>query len=84
MTSAPPMSSFLCSLVMNAKAILSFPDLASLSTVQHISVSVGLEDTDGFECIFTFYYLTMEIMLSFLSPHAFRGSSLEARKRQRN
>lgn len=54
------MSSFLCSLVMNAKAILSFPDLAPLSTVQHISVRVSLEDTDGFECLFTFYYLTME------------------------
>lgn len=45
---------------MNARAILSFPDLAPLSTVQHISVSVSLEDTDGFECLFTFYYLTME------------------------
>lgn len=60
MTSAPSMSSFLCSLVVNAKAILSFPDLVPLSTVQRISVSVSLEDTDGFECLFTFYYLTME------------------------
>ena len=48
---------------MNAKAIPSFPDLAPLSAVQHISVSVGLQDTDGFECLFTFYYLTMESAL---------------------
>lgn len=60
MTSAPPMSSVLCRLVMNAKDVLHFPDLAPLSTVQHISVSVSLEDTDGFECLFTFYYLTVE------------------------
>lgn len=48
---------------MDAEAIPSFPDLASLSAVQHISVSVGLQDTDGFECLFTFYYLTTKSVL---------------------
>lgn len=43
---------------MNAKDIPSFPDVSPLSAVQHISISVGLQDTDGFECLFTFYYLT--------------------------
>jgi len=48
---------------MNAKAIPGFSDLAPLSAVQHISVSVSLQDTGDFECLFTFYYLTTESAL---------------------
>lgn len=48
---------------MNAEAIPSFPDLAPLSAVQHISFSVGLQDTDGVECFFIFYFLAMESVL---------------------